>query len=186
MTYSIRYEDLKEWINTKANPGDLAYCFIKSIPDLFYTYYYKQHESYPKWTLWTDLDKLQKYLDSLEEQKMDKRCENCKHWNAGPQNLSFCAHADQVGVLVPRFTCCSKFENKEKFSTPFDKVKFFLKDTSTGELELKYVCEDCGKIMDEPFHWWKVETPRPTKAFGTPGYHFRCEECDKKKEGKIP
>lgn len=66
--------------------------------------------------------------------------------------------------------------------SPFDNIKFFLKDSVTGEIELKYICEDCGKLMDMPFSWWLVLSPRSSVKFGDPGYHFRCEECKKKKE----
>ena len=49
-----------------------------------------------------------------------------------------------------------------------------------------HICEDCGKIEDKPFRWWTVlPVHHNGKAPKRPGYHFRCEECDKKKEGKL-
>jgi hypothetical protein len=36
---------------------------------------------------------------------------------------------------------------------PFDNLKFFIKNQENGELEVKYICEDCGKVMEAPFHW---------------------------------
>ena len=117
---------------------------------------------------------------------MSKSCENCKYWHCGA-NISFCKHNDQVGIIVPKFTSCAKHELKEERSTPFDNIKLYLKDASTGELDIKYVCEDCGKVEDKPFHWW-LRLPMVTNgktSVKRPGYYFRCEECDKKKDGNI-
>ncbi len=115
---------------------------------------------------------------------MNKRCENCKYWQCG-ESISFCKHTDQVGIVVPKFTSCDKHEPKEVKSTPFDGIKFYMKDTNTGELSVKYTCEDCGKEMwDAPDRWWLV-LPLNNNPKRRTGYHFRCEECDKKKEGKI-
>ena len=69
---------------------------------------------------------------------------------------------------------------------PFGTLRFFLKDVSTGELELKYVCEDCGKVVDTPYNW---RFKFPARAPGSPtqpacGFYFSCEECAKKNERK--
>ena len=183
---SIALDKLDEWFKI-AKPGDIAFHF-DTYASLYYLYIYAEADDKPYWHLFHDVETAQEYLDAhfgnKEEPKMNKRCENCKHWkSAGGYN--WCAHEDQAGTFVPKFTCCDKHEVKEKQRTPFDNLKFYLKDSSTGELAIKYICEDCGKEMEDPYHWWKVETPRPTKAFGKPGYHWRCEECDKKKDGKI-
>ena len=89
-------------------------------------------------------------------------------------------------MYVPKFVSCPEYAPKEKKSTPFDGVKFYLIDDKTGELGIKYVCEDCGKLMDEPGHWRFII---PTGLYGkpnkNPGFQFRCEECAKKKEGKV-
>ena len=120
---------------------------------------------------------------------MNKRCENCKHWHyGGDKNISFCKHDDQKLTVVPEFTCCDKHEPKEKKSTPFDGMKFYLKDKNTGELAINYICEDCGKeMLDAPYHWWLV-VPATVNAIKHPtkrhGYHFRCEDCENKLGGK--
>ena len=192
MVYRLKGEELKDWVKNQANPGDTAY-YYDNMSEQSYIYNYKGPDENPYWrlvlkdTLYNYL--VDKYLEEvnklkLEETKMNKKCENCKHF-AFVSGVSYCSHKDQAGAWVPKFTCCDKHDPKERRNTPFDNMKFYLKDSSTGELVIKYICEDCGKEMEDPYHWWKVETPRPTKAFGKPGYHWRCEECDKKKEGKI-
>ena len=123
----------------------------------------------------------------IEDATVNKRCETCKHWHwGGDTNISFCTHDEQKCIIVPKFTCCAKYKPKEKKSTPFDGVKFYLIDDKSGELGIKYVCEDCGKLMDEPGHWRFII---PTGLYGkpnkNPGFQFRCEECAKKKEGKV-
>ena len=122
----------------------------------------------------------------VEDATVNKRCENCRYFDF-VSGVSYCKHKDQAGTWVPKFTCCSKYESKEKKSTPFDGVKFYLIDDKSGELGIKYVCEDCGKIMDEPGHWWLALPLRDINGKQTRpfGYHFRCKECDKKKDGKI-
>ena len=124
---------------------------------------------------------------------MHKRCDNCKYYDSGiVKDLSgssairsWCNNEKHVATYVPCFTCCPEHELKEVKTTPFDGIKFYIKDTSTGELSVKYTCEDCGKEMwDAPDRWWLV-LPLNNNHKRRTGYHFRCEECDKKKEGKI-
>ena len=126
----------------------------------------------------------------VEDATVNKRCENCKYFKsisgAGIAG-SWCEHEEHKGMYVPKFVSCPEYEQKEKKSTPFDGVKLYLIDDKSGELGIKYVCEDCGKIVDEPGHWWLALPLRDINGKQTRscGYHFRCEECDKKKEGKI-
>ncbi len=185
MICHMMLNDLDRWVNDAAQPGDVAYLIDKFL-DKRYLYFYKGPDDDP-YSKIIDEQFFDYYINKLkvEETKMEKRCDNCKHFKNVPGSFSWCSHKEHAGALVPTFTACAGHETKEERTGPFDNLRFFIKDANTGELELKYACEDCGKVMDEPFHWWKVETPRPTKAFGKPGYHWRCEECDKKKEGKI-
>lgn len=184
----MKMDELAEWVKTKAQLGDVA-CSRDRYSDRRYFYVYRGSDDKPYWRMLQD-DIVDKYLEEInklkvEESKMNKRCDNCKHFKNVPGSFSWCSHKEHAGALVPTFTTCADHEPKEERTGPFDSLKFYLKDSSTGEIGLKYICEDCGKVMDEPFHWWKVETPKPTKAFGKPGYHWRCENCDKKKDGKI-
>lgn len=185
--------ELPNWVASKPQRGDVAY-LIDNYLDKRYLCVYQGPDDDPYSHLISEefaADFYMKEIDKLkvEETKMDKRCDNCKHWHYGGlgANISFCKHDDQVGIVVPKFTCCDKHEPKEKKSTPFDGIKFYLKDTSTGELAIKYVCEDCGKLMDEPGNWWLALALRDINGKQTrpTGYHYRCEECDKKKDGKI-
>ena len=180
---SIALDKLDEWFKI-AKPGDIAFHF-DTYASLYYLYIYAEADDKPYWHLFHDVETAQEYLDAhfgnKEEPKMNKRCENCKHWHSAGVNLSFCKQDNQAGILVPKFTCCDKHEPKEERSTPFDNLKFYLKDASTGELDIKYICEDCGKVEDRPFHWWFAlpiyTNGKPTKK---PGFHFRCEACEKK------
>ena len=67
---------------------------------------------------------------------------------------------------------------------PFNNLRFFLKDSSTGEMELKYVCEDCGKVMDAPYRWqFKLPARYPGQAtLNACGFHFKCEDCSNKRD----
>jgi ribosomal protein L44E len=123
-----------------------------------------------------------------KEPKMEKRCDNCKYFKSlnfkGTAMGSWCDHEEHKGMIVANFTSCPEYEPKEVKTTPFDGMKFYLKDTNTGELAINYICEDCGKEMpNAPYHWWLV-VPVTTNAVKHPtkrhGYHFRCEECEKK------
>ena len=184
---SMTREDLDVWVKTRAKPGDVALWYDTQHNQQYY-YIYKEPDSNPSWSLWFKDDVIEKYLVEINKLKIEdtavnKRCENCKHWHYGGLgvNISFCKHDDQVGILVPKFTCCDKHELKEERSTPFDNMKFYLKDASTGELDIRYACEECGMLEDKPFHWWFAlpiyTNGKPTKK---PGFHFRCEACEKK------
>ena len=189
MVHCIKLEELDEWVKNKAKPGDVAYYFDRRT-EQSYLYSYKGQDDNPYWRLIfneTIIKYLVEEIDKLkvEDNTMNKRCENCKYWNS-TGGYSRCDHEDQAGIFVPKFTCCAKYEPKEKKSTPFDGVKLYLIDDKSGELGIKYVCEDCGKLMDEPGHWWFT---MPIGLYGkpsrNPGFHFRCEECDKKTDGKV-
>ena len=118
---------------------------------------------------------------------MDRRCENCQYFNSvfvkDIATGSWCEHEEHKGMYVPKFTSCPEYAPKEKLTTPFDGVKFYLIDNKTGELAIKYVCEDCGKVMDKPYHWW-LTLPVKGNCAQTFGYHFRCKECEDKKKKK--
>ena len=190
MVYRIMYEELKEWVKTKALPGDVAYYFDdRAEKSYFYTY--NGPDDNPYWRLIFN-DAIVSYFKEeinklkVEDTTVNKRCENCKYFKSGGA-YTWCANKEHVGMLVPKFVSCPEYEVKEKKSTPFDGVKLYLIDDKSGELGIKYVCEDCGKLMDEPGHWWLSLPLRDINGKQTRacGYHFRCEECDKKKEGKV-
>lgn len=196
MVYRIKNEELKDWVKNKANLGDIAY-YYDNMLEQHYIYSYKGQDENPYWRLVLK-DAVYKYLVDkyleeinklkIEEVTVNKRCENCKYFKSiSVKDVaagSWCDHEEHKGMYVPKFVSCPEHEPKEKKSTPFDGMKFYLKDTNTGELAINYICEDCGKEMpDAPYHWWLVvpvttnAIKHPTKA---PGYHFRCEECEKK------
>lgn len=54
----------------------------------------------------------------------------------------------------------------------FDNLKFYFKDPTTGELTVKFLCDDCRKEMDKPHYLYQVV--RGGKDFG---YHFLCHDC---------
>lgn len=188
-------EDLNTWVKTRAKPGDVAYWHDKQ-HDKHYYYCYTEPDPKPFWRLWQE-DIVEKYLAEeinklkIEDTTVNKRCENCKYFKSisvkGTAAGSWCENEKHKGMYVPKFTSCHEYEPKEKKSTPFDGVKFYLIDDKSGELGIKYVCEDCGTLMDEPGHWWLVFPLRDINGKQTraTGYHFRCEECDKKKDGKV-
>ena len=193
----ILYEDLYTWVKTKAKPGDVAYWHDR-ITDKHYYYFYKGSDPHPAWFSFQE-DTLARYIDEkieeinkpkIKDATVNKRCENCKYFKSisGADIAgSWCEHDEHKGIFVPKFVSCPEYEPKEKKSTPFDGVKLYLVDDKTGELAIKYVCEDCGKIMDKPSHWW-LSLPLHGingKQMRATGYHFRCEECDKKKDGKV-
>lgn len=179
---SIALDKLELWFKT-AKPGDVAFHFDKTT-EQYWIYFYREEDAAPCWHLFYDVVSAQKYLDSDMETYMEKKCENCKHF-AFVSGLSFCKHEDQAGTWVPKFTCCDKHEPKEEKPAPFNNLKFFLKDPATGEVGVKYICEDCGKVMEKP-DCWCIRLPiGSSKQNSRPGYYFYCEECNKKKEGKI-
>ena len=195
MVYSMILEDLDMWVKSKPQIGDIAH-LVNTYLDKSYLYFYKGPDDNPGLHI-IDMEFAQDYYVKeinklkVEYATVNKRCENCKYFKSiSVKDVamgSWCDNEKHKGMYVPKFVSCSEYEPKEKKSTPFDGVKFYLIDDKSGELAIKYVCEDCGKIMDEPHHWWlslplRDITGKQTRA---PGYHFRCEECDKKKESKI-
>lgn len=191
MVYCIKLEELDEWVKNKAEPGDVAYYFDRRT-EQSYLYSYKGQDDNPYWRLIfneTIIKYLVEEIDKLkvEDATVNKRCENCKYFKSiAVKDVaagSWCEHEEHKGMYVPKFVSCPEYTPKEKKSTPFDGVKLYLIDDKSGELGIKYVCEDCGKLMDEPGHWWFT---MPVGLYGkssrNPGFHFRCEECDKKKE----
>ena len=185
-------DELSNWLDSKPQHGDVAY-LIEPITDKRYIYVYRGPDDDPYSHLISDpfaADWFMQEVDKLkvEEPKMDKRCDNCKYFNSvtfGKILDSWCSHEKHSGIRVAAHTSCPEHEPKEVKTTPFDGMKFYLKDTNTGELCVKYICEDCGKeMLDAPDRWWLV-LPVNDRHKRKPGYHFRCSECDKKKEGKI-
>lgn len=176
---SIALDKLELWFKT-AKPGDIAFHFDVE-PERYWIYIYKEEDMAPCWHLFNDVASAQKYLDGGIETNMEKKCENCKHF-AFVSGLSYCRHEDQAGTWVPKFTCCDKYAPKQKLIGPFDNLKFFIKDQGTGELEVKYICEDCGRVMEAP-HYWQYRMPmcvNGKKPTSRPGYYFYCEYCSKK------
>jgi hypothetical protein len=110
------------------------------------------------------------------------RCDNCAYYKLYDKQHAFCSHVKHNGVLVPGFTSCPEYEPKNP--GPFNGIKLFLKDATTGEIELKYVCEDCNRVMNAPFSWqFKLPARLPGEAtLNTCGFHFRCEDCSNKRD----
>lgn len=188
----MTYNKLNNWLNNKPQHGDVAY-LIEPITDKRYIYVYRGPDSDPYSHLISDqfaADWSMKEVDKLKvkETEMDKRCDNCKYFNSVTFSKIrdfWCSHEKHSGIRVAAHTSCPEHEPKEVKTTPFDGMKFYLKDTNTGELCVKYICEDCSKeMLDAPDRWWLV-LPVNDRPKRKPGYHFRCSECDKKKEGKI-
>ena len=119
----------------------------------------------------------------IEDTTVNKRCENCKYFK-NTDTYTWCSHEEHAGMYVPKFVSCPEYEHKDIKPAPFDGVKFYLIDDKSGELGIKYVCEDCGKLMDKPGHWW-LKVPYGNAVPEDLGLHYRCEECDNKKEGKV-
>jgi hypothetical protein len=177
---SIALDKLELWFKI-AKPGDIAFHFDID-PERYWIYIYREEDTAPCWHVFNDVASAQKYLDSSLEPNMEKRCENCKHFKNIPGSFSWCSHKEHAGTLVPIFTACADHEPKQ-LTGPFDNLKFFIKDQKTGELTVKYICDDCSKVMDEPFRWWyALPIKLDTGNSRSPGYHFRCEECDNKKK----
>ncbi len=192
----MTYKDLGTWVKTKAKPGDVAYWHDQR-HDQHYYYFYTEPDPKPFWRLWFKDDVVDKYLEEInklkiKEPKMEKRCDNCKYFGSYTYKDgiggSWCDHKEHKGMLVSNFTSCPEHEFKSKKNvrpTPFDGMKFYLKDQATGELSIGYICEDCGKEMDgAPDHWWLVLPVGKGDSKRRPGYHFRCLDCEQKAGGK--
>ena len=188
--YSMKYSDLDYWVKNKAEPGDLAIYYVNNgeFGEFIHTYYYTEPDDNPRWCMWSDFEKLQKYLDNLGETKMEKKCEKCKYFDGTSFETKiqdfWCTHKKYSGTRIAKHTSCPEWEEKEKPTTPFDGVKFYLINACTGEIGIKYICEDCGKEMKKPYHWW-LRVPYSNAVPKGLGFHYRCEDCDKKKEGKV-
>jgi len=191
MFYSIMLDELDEWIKTKAQPGDIACGHNRRdrSDKHCYLYVYKGPDNNPYWIKFQD-DIVDKYIEEInklkvEETKMNKTCDNCKYFKNLPGRFSWCSHKDHAGALVQAFTSCADHEPRQKIEAPFDNLKFFIKDQKTGELEVKYICEDCGKIMEAPFHWqFRVPFGANKDPEKRPGYYYWCEECWEKENKK--
>lgn len=56
-------------------------------------------------------------------------------------------------------------------------IKLYLKNIFTGELKVKYICDDCGKLMNEPKNYYIKCKNGIADPFTT---IFRCDDCYKK------
>ena len=183
--------ELPNWLASKPQCGDVAY-LIDDFLDKRYLYVYRGPDDDPYSHLLSEeftVDYYMKEINKLkvEEPKMNKRCDNCKYFNSIEMSKvidNWCSHEKHSGVRVAAHTSCPEHEPKEELTTPLDGVKFYLVNACTGEIGIRYICEDCGKEMKKPFHWW-MTVPYGNAVPKNPGLHYRCEECDKKKEGKI-
>lgn len=178
----MMYDKLNNWLNNKPQHGDVAY-LIEPITDKRYIYVYRGPDDDPYSHLISDqfaADWFMKEVDKLKvkETEMDKRCDNCKYFKTMQGSFSWCSHKDHAGMIVQTFTACARHEHKQKIEAPFDNLKFFVKDQNTGELEVKYICEDCGKVMEAPFHWqFRVPFGANKDPEKRPGYYYWCEAC---------
>lgn len=180
---SIALDKLELWFKI-AKPGDIAFHFDID-PERYWIYIYREEDTAPCWHVFNDVASAQKYLDSSMETKMNKTCDNCKYFKNMPGSFSWCSHKDHAGALVQVFTTCADHEHKQKSEAPFDNLKFFIKDQNTGELEVKYICEDCGKVTTKPFHWqFRVPFGANKDPDKRPGYYYWCEECWEKESKK--
>ena len=185
----MMYDKLNNWLNNKPQHGDVAY-LIEPITDKRYIYVYRGPDDDPYSHLISDqfaADWFMKEVDKLKvkETEMDKRCDNCKYFKIMPGSFSWCSHKDHAGMIVQMFTACARHEHKQKIEAPFDNLKFFVKDQNTGELEVKYICEDCGMVMKAPFHWqFRVPFGANKDPEKRPGYYYWCEACWEKEKKK--
>lgn len=61
----------------------------------------------------------------------------------------------------------------------FNGIRLYLKDQETGLLEIRFVCEHCGKEMEQPEGYFI-----PCSLSGSPKVHeteFYCNECYKER-----
>jgi DNA-directed RNA polymerase subunit RPC12/RpoP len=180
---NVPYYGLQNWIEQKPDLGDIAYYYNKFTKQ-HYAYVYTGPDMHPCWQL-TDESDLEYYLKKKEDPEVEKNCGNCK-FRKKSGDFGFCSKDTHAGVIVPDFTSCPDHEWKEAYNKipgPFDNLRFYLKDASTGEIKTKYVCETCGVEMDTPFHW-QLRLNVSGKKGSRTGYYFYCEECNKKRLAK--
>lgn len=64
-----------------------------------------------------------------------------------------------TGVINIKIQChLMNFVAKEegmiqRMINPFKKIKFYLINPETGKLKITYLCDNCGKEMEEPDYW---------------------------------
>lgn len=117
---------------------------------------------------------------------MTKRCGNCVSYKKYDSCPAFCQHENHKGMIVPDFTVCPDYAPVEKLTAPFDGIKFYLVNACTGEIGIKYICEDCGKEMKVPYRWqFRLPARYPGQAtLDTCGFHFQCEDCANRRDMK--
>lgn len=212
MVCNLLYDKLDYWVKYRAELGDVAYCYGRSTyqdntTKKLFVYVYNGPDDNPHWTQLDNMI-LAQYLESVEKGEQApiekdtlknfdvdtvKSCATCEHFRSTGNCSPYCYHVKHRGILVPEFTSCPEYEPKVETetagATPFKYIRLFLKDAKTGELEIKYKCCDCGKEMGMPYRWWLSLNTGLKDARHIPksdtGFKFRCEACDKKKEGKI-
>ena len=179
--YSIGYEQLKWWCEGIAKLGDIA-IYQNHFANCIYIYKYAGPVINPIWSGPFKDEDAAEYLNltKIQETNMEKKCENCKYFK-NTDSYTWCTHKDHAGMYVPKFTSCPEYTLKEETRGPFDNIKFYIKDSKTGEVEARYICEDCSKEMKTPYRWW-MKVPYGNAVPDDVGYHYRCEECDNRKE----
>jgi rRNA maturation protein Nop10 len=111
-----------------------------------------------------------------------KRCDKCR-WYRPLKACAHCGHELHKSAIISDFTSCPEWE--EKPVGPFNNLKFYLKNATTGEMEVKYVCEDCGGEIKTPYRWWfAFPSPGSKKPINNLGWHYLCKECHFHREEK--
>jgi hypothetical protein len=186
----MKLEDLDKWVKSKPQIGDVAY-LVDTYFDKRYLYFYKGPDDKPGLHIIDQQFAQDYYIKEInklkvEDTRVNKRCDNCKYFNGVTMSKItdyWCSHEKYSGTRVAAHTSCPEHEPKKELTTPFDGVRLYLINEHTGEIGIKYICKDCGKEMEKPYHWW-LKVPFGNTVPKGVGYHFRCEECDKKKAGK--
>lgn len=62
----------------------------------------------------------------------------------------------------------------------FDNIKFYVKDFNTGEIELHFICEGCGKEMiglNNPDIYYQIPVVGPGGPLAYHKMRIKCKEC---------
>ena len=60
----------------------------------------------------------------------------------------------------------------------FQYIRFYLKNPDTGELQVKYICKNCGKEMDEPKNYQVQCKGNIADPFTT---FYLCDDCNNRR-----
>ena len=77
--------------------------------------------------------------------------------------------------------------NREDFTGFFDNYKFFI-NPETNELEIKFICIDCKKVMDHDEMLrgrYRIHTSGPGEPLQYHTAIFRCGDCVHKLSTKV-